>query len=84
MPYANNKGADQPAHHHSLISAFVIRCLDSTTPLLARLQLVSVQFESLLVTNPEDRFSRDVAYVTLAKKSVLILNIRTNKSGRTM
>ena len=23
LPYANNKGADQPAHHHSLISAFV-------------------------------------------------------------
>ena len=30
MSYANNKGADQPAHPHSLISAFVVRCLDST------------------------------------------------------
>ena len=29
MPYANNKGADQPAHPRSLISAFVVRCLDS-------------------------------------------------------
>ena len=29
MPYANNKGADQPAHLHSLISTFVVRCLDS-------------------------------------------------------
>ena len=29
MSYANNKGADQPAHPRSLISAFVIRCLDS-------------------------------------------------------
>ena len=29
MPYANNKGADQPAHLRSLISAFVVRCLDS-------------------------------------------------------
>ena len=27
--YANNKGADQPAHLRSLISAFVIRYLDS-------------------------------------------------------
>ena len=26
---ANNKGADQPAHPHSLISAFVIRFLES-------------------------------------------------------
>ena len=29
MSYANNKGADQPAHPHSPISAFVVRCLDS-------------------------------------------------------
>ena len=29
MSYANNKGADQPAHPCSLISAFVVRCLDS-------------------------------------------------------
>ena len=29
MPYANNKGADQPAHPHILISAFVVRCLNS-------------------------------------------------------
>ena len=28
MTYANNKGADQPAHPHSLISTFVVRCLD--------------------------------------------------------
>ena len=28
MSYANNKGADQPAHSHSLISVFVICCLD--------------------------------------------------------
>ena len=28
MPYANNKCADQPAHLRSLISAFVVRCLD--------------------------------------------------------
>ena len=29
MPYANNKGADQPAHPRSLISTFVVHCLDS-------------------------------------------------------
>ena len=29
MPYANNKGADQPAHPRSLISAFVVRSLDN-------------------------------------------------------
>ena len=35
MPYANNKGADQPEHPRSLISAFVVRCLDSIIHLLA-------------------------------------------------
>ena len=39
LPYANNKGADQPAHQRSLISAFVVRCLDSIIPLLARAEI---------------------------------------------
>ena len=34
MPYANNKGADQPARPRSLISTFVVRCLDSIIPLV--------------------------------------------------
>ena len=47
MRYANNKGADQPVHPHSLISTFVICCLDSIVPILAiakilRLYVVSV------------------------------------------
>ena len=32
LSYANNKGADQAAHPCSLISAFVVRCLDSIIP----------------------------------------------------
>ena len=35
MAYANNKGADQPAHPHSLISTFVVRYLDSMIYILA-------------------------------------------------
>ena len=47
MPYANNKGADQPAHPRSLISTFAVLCLNSIIPLLviaeiSRLWLVSV------------------------------------------
>ena len=33
--YANNKGADQPKHPHSLISAIVVCCLDGIIFLLA-------------------------------------------------
>ena len=32
FPYVNNKGADQPAHPRSLISAFVVHYLDSLIP----------------------------------------------------
>ena len=35
MPYANNKGADQPGHPRSLISTFVVRCLDSIISLVS-------------------------------------------------
>ena len=47
MPYAKNKGADQPAHPRNLISAFVVHCLDSIISILpiskiGRLLLASV------------------------------------------
>ena len=35
LPHANNKGTDQPAHPRSLISTFVVRCLDSIRPLVS-------------------------------------------------
>ena len=70
VPYANNKGADQPVHPRSLISTFVVRCLDSMICILAiakvsRFKLGSVADQvSLNLTwskIPEDPFSRDVA-----------------------
>ena len=39
MHYANSKGADRPAHPRSLISTFVVRCLDSTIPQVAVAQI---------------------------------------------
>ena len=36
LPYANNKGADQTTHPRSLISTFVVRCLDSVIPKLSK------------------------------------------------
>ena len=60
MSYANNKGTDQPAHPHSLISTFVVRCLDSIISLdstakisrLASFHGCSGRFVSGLVRNP--------------------------------
>ena len=48
-PYANNKGADQPAHPRSLISAFVIRCLDRIIPLVSTLKISSLLLVSVNV-----------------------------------
>ena len=42
MPYANNKGADQPAHPRSLINSFVVRCLDSIIPLVSLSEISSL------------------------------------------
>ena len=72
MSYANNKGADQPVHLRSLISAFVVRCLDSVMSLvsvtkISSLMLASVAAQtSLCLTwseTPEDTFSHDEAHI---------------------
>ena len=67
MPYANNKGADQPAQ-----SLSVVRCLDSIIPLVSIRNFKPLssfcdcpdRFESTLVANPEDRFSHDAAHLS--------------------
>ena len=46
-PYANNKGADQPAHLRSLISTFVVRCLDSIIPLVSISEISSLYLASV-------------------------------------
>ena len=78
MPYANNKGADQPAYPQSLISAFVVRCLGSTIPLLAIAKIsrplaslwrwAGRLFESYLAGNPKDRYSHDVAHMIITMR----------------
>ena len=72
MLYANNKGADQPGHPRSLISAFVVRCQDRMIPLvyiskISRFKLVSVAEQVNLCLawseTPEDTFSHGVAQI---------------------
>ena len=70
MPYANNKGADQPAH------------LDSIIPLLTIAEIQTLAgwaglFESYLIENPEDRFSRDEAQIETSRKGT-----KDNKDGK--
>ena len=88
MPYANKKGADQPAHPHSLISAFVVRCLESIIPVLAKSKISKLaslcawagRFESYLVANPKDKFSHDMAQLKVDVKEFEVLDYnRLNK-----
>ena len=74
MPYANNKGADQPAHPRSLISTFVVRCIDGMKCILAlskvsRFYLVFVAEQVGLNLTwskvAEYTFSRDVAQMSV-------------------
>ena len=83
MAYANNKGADQPGHPRSLISAFVVRCLDSITCYSRNFKTLSSliswagRFESYLVENPEDRFTRDEA----SEKAILLVDVQVVTHG---
>ena len=70
--FANNKGADQPAHPRSLISAFVVRligkdhiytCYKQIFKILASLCSLGDWFESHYVRNPEDRFCHIGAHI---------------------
>ena len=49
MLYATNIDADQPAHPHSLINAFVVRCLDRTTSI----NLLNTKFQDHLASVTE-------------------------------
>ena len=48
-----NKGADLLGHPHSLISAFVFRCLDSTVPTLDSYLVISEVSRLLLASRAE-------------------------------
>ena len=47
MLYANDKGADQPAHPRSLISTFIVRCLDNIIPLVSISEISSLYLASV-------------------------------------
>ena len=47
MPYANNKGADQPAHPRSLISTFVVRYLDGIMSVVSISEISSLYVASV-------------------------------------
>ena len=48
MPYANNKGADQPVHPRSQISACIVCCLDSIISLVSICKISSLYLASVV------------------------------------
>ena len=90
MSYANNKGADQPAHPRSLISTFIVHCLDSVMSLvsvtkISSLMLASVAEQaSLSLTwseTPEDTISHDEAHMLIQSNTNNILLWRGSHSN---
>ena len=62
----SKKGADKPAHPRSLISAFVVRCLDSVMSLVSVIKISSLMVASVAEKasltwseTPKDMFSHD-------------------------
>ena len=47
LSFANNKGPYQPAHLRSLISTFVVRCLDNMIPLVSITKISSIYLASV-------------------------------------
>ena len=81
MSSANNKGADQPVHPRSLISAFVVHCLDSVMPPVSVTKIsslilasVAVQASSSLIwlETPKDTFSHDEAHIIHRQIRIII------------
>ena len=89
MPYANNKGADQPAHLRSLISAFVVRCLDSIISLvsiseISSLYLVPVTVQTGLILPWSQTPKTGFLVMGPIYSTIMILRFRTDISGQTV
>ena len=87
MPYANNKGANQPAHLRSLVSTFVFRCLDSIIPLvsifeISRLCLASVAAQAGLCLTWSQTTKTGYLTTTLKCFERISLNTKTNRHLR--
>ena len=67
MPYANNKDADQLVHPHSLISVFIIRCLDSITPI----DVIS-EISGLYLASVAEQSGLSFSYVSQNKSSLSV------------
>ena len=86
--FANNKGADQPAHPRSLISTFIIPVLESIISklatsiffnFLASLFSCGDWFESRFVGNPEARFCHaeaEIITITSYTNSIFFILIK--------
>ena len=87
MSYANNKGADQPAYPRSLISAFVVRCLDSIISLNSIAEISSLHLASVAAVyvwpgrkHPKSRFvmARFIFSIRLCSLLATLLEVVRN------
>ena len=79
MPYANNKGTDQPAHPRSLISVFVIRCLDSIIPLVSIYEI-----SSLWLVSVAEQTGLNLTWSQTPKTGFLVTRLYYNMRSRSI
>ena len=78
MPYASNKGADQPAHPRHLISAFVVRSLDSLILLLPKAEI-----SRLLLVPVVEQAGLSLTWLQTPKTDFLVMRLNlSNKPCR--
>ena len=88
IPYANNKGTEQPAHPRSLVNTFLVRCLNRIISILAKSKISRLyswadRFESYLVANPwRQGFSRRCSCL-MSIRLHRFLSIALQRSGPT-
>ena len=72
----NNKGADQPAHPRSLISTFVVRCLDSIISVVSICKILSLYLVSVV---EQGRLS--LTWSEIPKTGLLVRRLIYKKDG---
>ena len=82
MSYANNKGADQPAHPRSLISAFVFRCLDSVMSLVSVTKISSLMLASVAEQASLSLTGRNLLKIRFLMTRLIYKSVWKKKSAR--
>ena len=76
MQYVNNKGTDQPVQPGSLISTFIVRCLDSIIP-----QVSISEISSLYLASVAAQAGLSLRWSQIPKTGFLVMRFKYEQCG---